>query len=397
MEKKILYVGFNGFPSGFAQVKRQHLIAKGLVHHGYQVTVLNRYGVHGKDSKIPTTGMSDGIDFHYASGTSLRQDSFLKRNYLKFKGLASEAAFCFKFFRKNKRDSAIIITTNNFHNVVIYALLAKLVGVPSILDNVEHFSSIVKKKSAKKTFNDKLYDNLGFKLADKVICISDFLMNIARKTKPESALLKIPAIVDFSEFDLQISEDKNPYFLYCGTLSYKEVIIFVIEAFENVGESNDFYLYLVCSGGTANDMKAIKERISASAKANLIQFYTDLPYTELVNLYMNSKALLIPLRLTDQDKARFPHKIGEYSASSSPIISTNIGEMKAYFTDEVNALLCENYDVSEFSEKMKYIVWNPVIAEGIGKSGRLLGEAEFDYLKLTGKISELIVDSTSDF
>lgn len=390
MEKKILYVGFNGFPSGLAQVKRQKLIAEGLVAHGYQVTVLNRYGVHHKNSPIAATGISDGVHYHYASKTALREDAFLKRNYLKFKGLALEFVFCIKFFKKSKKNSAIIITTNNFHNVVIYTLLAKLVGVPSILDNVEHFSSIVKKKSAKKTLNDKLYDNVGYKLADKVICISDFLLKIAKQSKSGSSVLKIPAIVDFSQFDSAKTVDENHYFLYCGTLSYKEVIVFIIEAFEKVSESKHFYLYLVCSGGNEGDMKVIKERIASSSKAKMIRFFTNLPYQQLVDLYRNSKALLIPLRHTDQDTARFPHKIGEYCASSSAIISTAVGEIKSYFTNNVNALLCNQYDSNEFAEKMEIVISHPDLAEQIGKNGRLLGEQEFDYLKLTDKISAFI-------
>jgi len=394
MEKKILYVGFNGFPAGLAQVQRQKLIAKGLVHHGYQVTVLNRYGVHNSNSNIPAAGTVEGIDYLYASKTALRENSFLKRNFLKIKGLFGEIAFCFKFFRNSRKNSAIIITTNNFHNVIIYAMLAKLAGVPSILDNVEHFSSVTRKKSLGKSINDKLYDKLGFRLVSKVICISDFLLNIAKQSKPDSLVLKIPAIVDFSEFELPIVKDDKHYFLYCGTLSYKEVIVFIIEAFEKLAGSQQFYLYLVCSGGNDKDLNTIKDRISTSKKAELIQFHTALPYEQLVNLYMNSKALLIPLRHTNQDKARFPHKIGEYSASSSAIISTNTGEMKSYFSDNLNALLCDNYNSSEFSGKMAYVADNPEIAETIGKNGRLLGEEEFDYLRLTGKISAFIANNS---
>ncbi len=395
MEKKILYVGFNGFPSGLAQVKRQTLIAEGLVHHGYQVTVLNRYGVHHKSSQIPSSGVSDGVYYHYASKSALREDSFLKRNYLKIKGLASEVAYCFRFFRENRRNSALLITTNNFHNVVIYAILSKLAGVQSILDNVEHFSSIIKKKSIGKTLNDKLYDNLGFRLVSKVICISDFLLNIAKQSKTDAAVLKIPAIVDVSQFTLTETKDENHYFLYCGTLTYRAVIVFVIEAFEKLTDSQNFYLYLVCSGGNASDLNAIKTRISTSKKVDMIKFHTNLPYQQLVNLYMNSKALLIPLRHTDQDRARFPHKIGEYAASSSAIISTDIGEIKSYFTNNVDALLCNDYDSTEFAEKMAYVIQYPDKAEAIGKKGRLLGEEEFDYLKLTGKISAFIETSTA--
>lgn len=392
MNKKVLYVGFNGFPKGFAQVERQRLISKGLLLCGHEVTVLNRYGVHKPESNIPKDGISEGIIYSYASGSSTRESSYVQRNLYKIKGLLNEITFIIHFFKnKPKQDNgALLITTNKFYNIVIYTLLARLAGVTSILDNVEHFSSIKRKKSFLKKVNDNLYDKFGHKLVTKVIGISDFLVNIAIKDKPDLSVLKIPAIVDFSIFQKADLKEGEPYFLYCGTLSYKEVIFFILEAFEKLTTNPGYYLYLVCSNGSKSDMETVQSRIKASSKSSYIRFFTGLPYKELVDLYVNSKALLIPLRNVNQDVARFPHKIGEYCASSSVIISTNVGEVKSYFADQVNALLCNEYDSNEFSGKMQFVIDNPLASEEIGKKGYRLGSENFDYIKLTRKISNFI-------
>ena len=72
--------------------------------------------------------------------------------------------------------------------------------------------------------------------------------------------------------------------------------------------------------------------------------FSNLTNRALNDLYKNAIALLIPLRPTLQDEARFPHKIGEYLASGNPVISTNYGEVKHYFQDGHDMLIASRYD-----------------------------------------------------
>src|SRR4030095_10336385 len=119
--KYVLYVGHNGFPSGMAQVERQKLIAKGLIAAGCDVLVICRYGVHDSNTAKAFEGMEqfEGVPFTYASGSPARESSLVKRTISKFIGLIAEARIIFKKMR-GKEHGAILVTTNNFHNLVIY-------------------------------------------------------------------------------------------------------------------------------------------------------------------------------------------------------------------------------------------------------------------------------------
>ena len=97
--------------------------------------------------------------------------------------------------------------------------------------------------------------------------------------------------------------------------------------------------------------------------------------------YRQALALLIPLRDTIQDRARFPHKIGEYLASGVPIVTTRYGEIEHYFTDGENAIVSKSYDLQEYADKMKYVLDYPAEARKIGEKGRELGKQIFDYRK----------------
>jgi hypothetical protein len=220
-----------------------------------------------------------------------------------------------------------------------------------------------------------------------VVGISDFLVNIVRQGDQQKPVLKIPAIVDFSKFTSQ-AQPTEDFFLYCGQAGYYAVISFIIGAYEKISHG-DFGLYLV-SNGNAADMKVVKDRIMASTKASQIKLFSALPVQHLVDLYMTSRALLIPLRNTQQDIARFPHKIGEYCAAGKPIISTRIGEVGKYFKDGENALLADTYNEEEFAAKMQFVVDEPEKAAAIGRKSYALGKENFDHISLGKKLKEFI-------
>ena len=111
------------------------------------------------------------------------------------------------------------------------------------------------------------------------------------------------------------------------------------------------------------------------------KIFSNIPFSELIDLYVNAAALLIPLRPTKQDAARFPHKISEYAATGNPIITTNYGEVAYYFKDGENALVADSYDISLFAEKMNFVIENLTRAKQIGQKGKELGMQKFSHIK----------------
>ncbi|MGB8491608.1 MAG: glycosyltransferase, partial [Bacteroidales bacterium] len=115
---------------------------------------------------------------------------------------------------------------------------------------------------------------------------------------------------------------------------------------------------------------------------------TRIPYNELVRLYKTAAALIIPLRNKDQDRARFPHKLGEYCASARPIITDRVGEICNYF-DETNSYLCQDYDKLEFSKAMINVLEYPEQAGRIGRNGYLTGLKHFNYSSYSKNLASL--------
>lgn len=372
-----------------AQIERQKLLSKSIINLGHKITIINRYGPHYENQvKLDTNGEFEGIEFIYTSGTPYRQKGVLRKIYYMLRGYWGEFK-CIYNLRRNGKIEAALITTMDFSAVFYYWILSKLFGFKVILDYVELNSALKNPEKNTISLNYKLFDKFGSKFSDRIICITDFLYNFVKKQNPKAKLLNIPALCDYdkiSNFEVEGATDK--YFLFCGSAAYMEVIEFILQSFAKC-ETNDFYLYLVVSGNQSR-MQILSKLMEDHPKANAIKIFSNLHYDKLLSLYKNSKALLIPLRPTLQDLARFPHKIGEYTASGRPIISTINQELKRYFTDKENALLAESYTVEAFSAKMKFVIENPEKADDIGLKGRLLSKDKFNYKAYSDRIVSFI-------
>jgi glycosyltransferase involved in cell wall biosynthesis len=378
-KKNIVYLGCSGFPYGLAEIQKIILISKSLIAKGNDVTVVCKNGVHKKKQydALQTTGEFQKIKYVYTSGSPFRHEKFLKRNFLKIKGIINEFYFL-KKSRKNKELHFAILSTQNIYEVFYYSFLSKLFGFKTVLNYVEFPSGIRKKPfQISRRFNDFLFDKYAVKLTDSIFPISEFLINKIEAVSPGKKYLKIPGLTDFERYINipKISGDK--YFLFCGAAAYLEIICFIIDSFTKINDES-IYLYLVINGEKDDKLK-VEKYANENRKKTKIKMFSGLSEKELFTYYKNAIALLIPLRPTLQDIARFPHKTGEYLASENPVISTNYGEVKYYFKDEVNMLLAESYDTTLFAEKMQFVIANPEIARQIGVEGKKMAAKLFDY------------------
>ena len=137
-------------------------------------------------------------------------------------------------------------------------------------------------------------------------------------------------------------------------------------------------------------LAAVSKIRSHISEDKTIKILSDLSYEDLIGYYKNAKALLIPLQDNLQDKARFPFKIGEYTAAGRPIITSDSGAIVEYFEDGKNALLAKTGDINDFSAKLNFILENPDKAEQIGLNGHALGQQRFNYKSYTSTLWKVI-------
>ena len=385
----MVYFGNNKFPYGLAEVQKMKLISKSLVNANTDVTVINRKGMHDHETvkSIKVTGRWGKVKYIYACGSPLKPKSFFKRNIQKLIGVVNELKILNKLSKKGCLDAAII-SSKEMSLIWYYYMLSKIFKFKTVLTYAEYNSAIKKEKNDKNYINQFLFDRYVFHFTDGVLPISEFLAEVVKAKAPGKPILKIPVLCDFEQFIAPKNLKAEKYFLFCGAANL-ELINFIIDAFDLLKRPTDMKLYLVVNG-KPDVLELLQTQINSRNCKDEIKSFSRLPYKRLVELYNNASALLIPLRPMERDIARFPHKIGEYTASGNPIITTNIGEIKYYFKDLESALIADNYDVKEFAQKMKFVIDHPEDASEIGLGGKKVGLQHFEYNSYGLKLKSFI-------
>ena len=389
-KKSIVFVGFNGFPHGFAEVQKIILISKSLIVTGNNVTVLCRNGFHNQAEHPETkvSGIYEKINYVYASGSCFRNKSFFQRRLNEIKGRINEFLLLVKYKKDDKLDY-VILSTRIFSLVLYYSILSKIFGFKTILNYVEFYSAMKKENSQiSQRLNDKLFDRYAPVLSHAVFPISEFLVRHVKKISPKIKYLKIPILTDIEKYKDIGKVHHESYLLFCGHAGYKEIIEFIVDSF-GIVQKNSFFLYLIVNGND-DEVMAIKKYINRNIKKNKIRIFSKLSENQLYAYYKSASALLIPLRPTFQDAARFPHKTGEYLASGNPVISTNYGEMKQYFKDGENMLLAKSYDRKLFAEKLEFVIYHKKEADTIGSKGKVIASRNFNYLTMATRINDFV-------
>lgn len=378
----VVWLGESGFPYGMAAIQKTIVLADTLTKAGAQVNVINRKGTFdpGQHSSLGAKGKYKGINYVYASGTIYRPQNIFTRNFMKIKGAMNEFAYLWKMRSKNKLQIAIV-SNMSFMQTLLYRFYGVLLNFPVLLIFVEMASKMKHREGALLKINDYLVDNFLVKRMSGVLPISEFLIEYYQTVAPGKPFLKIPSMCDFENFNIPKRKIEQSYFLFCGAFDYREVIDFILESFGRLDDDLDIKLFLIVSGGSPKQYEEFNNYLRTHNLTDKTRVFSNIPFSELVDLYINADALLIPLRPTEQDIARFPHKISEYTATGNPIISTNYGEVKHYFTDGENALIASSFDTSEFANKMKFVIDNPEKAKQVGLRGKELGLNEFSHLK----------------
>ncbi len=392
MKKRIkaIHLGVSGFPFGTAAINRCLNIYQSLIEYNVNVLVINRRAIHKKDIPIKIKKLStfNSISYIYTSISPYKSDHFFVRRISNFWGRINEFYLLIKLLYKKEIDLIFYYPDGTNYRLILYRIISVVFRIPIICHYVEFRSKIVKRQqNLKFKISDYLFDNFFFYFVDAIIPISDYLCNYIVSKSQKKPFLKIPPIVDFNLFNKK-DVDKNNSFLYCGSAQYDDSLNLILKAFETI-ESTKYSLTLILSGSCV-ELKYVQELIVKHKFSERIFLKSNLLYEDLILEYLRAVALLVPLRNTIQDVARFPNKIAEYLATGNPILTMNFGEVKNYFKHNINAFVAESYSIEDYAKLMNSVIENPEKAVKIGMEGKKMGELYFDSKAYGEKIATLI-------
>ena len=384
--KQMFFLGLSGFPLGMAAIQRQKLISKALISEGWNVVVICSRGTHNKELNIKKVGRYKGVLYVYLFGP-FRNQNFIIRNLQKVIAPFMEFALLLRFKRRRGIHAAIVSNRNSFLASIKYRVVSKVLDFKLIINLVEIYKRRENTNIPTK-INDLLFNNLGVYFYDAVFPISRYIRDSYSLHKKKHHL--IPIITDYSYINSVSIGHKldKPFFLFCGSASYYSSISFVIEAFSLI-DIEDCNLILV-TNGSSNEMFLIDDLITKKHLNNKVIIMKSITDRDLFSLYKSANGLLLPMFDTIQDQARFPHKLAEYLASGTSVISNPIGEVGFFLKHLDNALLSESGNVNRFADNMKWILNNQTDAKIIGSNGAKLCKLNFDIKIMSKSIDNFL-------
>lgn len=384
MKNIIFLENTQSWPKKFtANNTKVELLAKGLQNNGNNVTIINSLAGERGLSKIEK-GIHEGIQYYsypQKSANKLLARIVNLRHFLKL----------IKQIR-TKDTRNIVVMGGPYYLLYLFIVFAlKRYGFKSIV-NISEWAVGFKNIGLLKKV-DSLFFNYTFGyFCDGIFPISSFIKEKTKRFHKKSLL--VPVIADFSLFDKKkyTQTERYSYFLYCASTAYSDTLDLIIDSYMVYQKSYPapYKLILVLSGSDESIMQT-RDTIKANGFEDKILVYNKISYEELIQKYINAKALLIPLENNVQNIARFPQKIAEYLAAGRPIITNRVGEVSKYF-DESTAYIAANYSTEGIADQMKMVMNNPRKANEVGLKGKEMGYKNFDFNYCTREI-DLFLDS----
>ena len=174
----------------------------------------------------------------------------------------------------------------------------------------------------------------------------------------------------------------------CFVGMHYDVVKLIIDSFR-ASQIRQTKKLLLVLGGSQSQVQRVKEY----GKECIIK--SKLPYDELIAFYKHAFALMIPLRNTIEDTARFPNKICEYTAAHGLIITTANGEMNYYFKNGDNAIVAEECSVPAIAQRLNEIEYGKYDLDKIRDNSYKTGIENFSIEAYREKIYNFLEEIES--
>lgn len=328
MENNIFYIGGFELPDKNAAAHRVKSVGKILNELGFKV----RYIGITKESRIAQKNV-DYISLPYPTK---------KIHWLKYWFSFSDI----KQILDNQTNIRAIICYNLpsfiYYKVIKYC---KKNNIKVIGDITEWYDD---KRIIKYLDTEVRMNYLNYKV-DGLICISSLLNNFYRE-KVKTILIPPLMVSYFKEKDLKFKN--GIHLIYSGTIGInKDRLDYIIKSFVKANCNNLFLHVVGIDIETFNevyDEKIIKDN-------NNIIFHGRVSHEESINLVLKSHFQLVIRDKTKANDAGFPTKFVESISCGTPVISTDISDIRKHVIEGDLGYIIENPDITDFDVFLKRI------------------------------------------
>jgi glycosyltransferase involved in cell wall biosynthesis len=357
----ILFTSSN-FPTGGAGAVYLNLFCKGMAYNGCLIKVYLTKGHAFRNNAIkrPRKNQTpDGVLYTYLGLAQRPRTRYLKA-----------VDDILSFFRlllilpvmvwKRKRCTFMVYLTDLVPGVFIYLTTfifrcRMITFVPEFFNKADFPGLYGKMKWFSFIFT---FNHLN-KLSDGLIVFSHFLKSkYLDKGIQEEKIFVQPNLTDFEFWNNTDSEEK--YTLgYSGTPGEKDGVIYLFKAISILKQQIPVSLIVIGDTPFGRSMIPWLQKICVDLDIKDQVHFTGLVEYERVKDYLSQCSITAITRPNNiQTRAGFPTKLGEYMALGKPVLATDFGEIRTYFTDKEEIILAETADPECIADKINWMLQN---------------------------------------
>jgi glycosyltransferase involved in cell wall biosynthesis len=376
-----------GFPFGTASTNRVRLFGRCLVECRIPFHVLH-LGPSSFGENKQKYGEHEGLTFEYLSPSVDRPDLLVKRILYYFWGCA---LLPFRLFRHRRKIFVYVYSQGDFINFWTL-LLCRIMKIPCAQEVCEWWPGT----PAENFFSRWMYHSIMFRWSKGALPISHEIESRIRvSAKPDYPLCLVPVLIDPLEKKTQAEnilhhKPVRPVFLWCGSVDgYKRDVLFLIESFSKLtsvaGQTAILRIVGPCTeSGRAELMGHIRAKNISEERLDIVGFVSE---QQLWSYCTQAEALLMPLWKDDRSNTRFPTKLGQYLAAGRPIITSRVGEIKHFLTDET-AMFHPSGDASGLARSIDKLLTDPSLGTRLAARATQEVLPKVDFRSNAARISQ---------
>jgi glycosyltransferase involved in cell wall biosynthesis len=381
---KVKFVFAESIHYGLAAASRVMAYAKGLSESNCEVEIIMPYTFVKEDVEaFSQNGIFNGVSYTYLE--------FSTHNpYTKYpKGISHLIAIYKRKLGYLKFLSNSIFNRKTYDIIVVYKLSTIFTWLLFLLNSgklrVSELCEIPyhDQHGNKKKLNRRIREIVLFPLFDLVIVISKNLDDYASKhISKNAAILRVPILYQKTHIELRKYKPEIPYFVHSGSLTEsKDGVLSFLKAFGMaIQETNiPFHFYFTGYLNSSPDKKQIIEVIEKYQLMDKGEFRGFLSKSDLLKLQEGASAAIINKANNEMNFYNFPTKLAEYMFNEIAIISSRVGELGNFLTENEDVLFFEPNDIKGLKDAIVLIMRDEDLRIKLAVNGRKTAERQFAH------------------
>ena len=378
--KYVIITACSGFPNGYGAASILRKYAKGFLENNLELHIMLLRPSESSESILNTeiAGEFCGAAYEYVCRENITSKSILKRLFVYARGILNAVKYI--WINKNKIKAVYYYTPEHYNSVAIIGKICKIIKIPYI--GIKTESSFINGKSK----NDIHYVNNErriYAVFNKIIAISKYIKVQLEDFGYKNKVDIVPILLDTKMYEKVSKREKTKEIIYVGSLGHDAEIKNLFNIVNITVKSHPDWKFVII--GNTFDLSEENKKISNS----VVEFTGALSFEKVAERLINASIMILPRSRQEYSAAGFPIKLGEYLLTGSPVIVTDVGEIKSYIKDNEEAYFVEPDNPVAFAEKINYVIEHYDEALEVGKRGKEKAIAEFDAVKLCKKMADI--------